>query len=390
MNQKTLILSIPVMLAVILLGGWFLSREPKSAPESQNPPAVKENPPQNAGNLQSPANVDTSIDTSNWKTYWNEKYGFELKYPAEWVATTPSKNMYNEVLSLTSRDTDSKLMGAQNQAGDNVVIHVLASIREDAHVKSLGDSVKNLEDFLSLDVSQTEMRLIEKIEFGGRPAYVVGVFGLTGHYGIIFETESGVYKIVFEKTNLSMSQGKQMENKLTDILSDREIGILASLKIWKTYRNEALKLSFKYPDTFRLDEVARDNSGQVVSIMEYDENARDLAQKPMPGYFPAISLYFWEDLNDPYLKGGEWIGQKKYNNFQEFLADSEHTHINVISEMNIDEVRAYYLSMPGEMGYGAVMFEYSGGYYRIGFPPTQKPLDENIEEEVISSIELLK
>lgn len=42
MNHKALILSIPVMLA-LLFGGWFLSREPKSVSESQNPPVVKEN-----------------------------------------------------------------------------------------------------------------------------------------------------------------------------------------------------------------------------------------------------------------------------------------------------------------------------------------------------------
>ncbi len=42
MNQKALILSIPTMLAVFLLGGWLLLREPHSIPESQNPPVVKE------------------------------------------------------------------------------------------------------------------------------------------------------------------------------------------------------------------------------------------------------------------------------------------------------------------------------------------------------------
>ena len=123
------------------------------------------------------------------------------------------------------------MIGAQHQAGDNIVIHVLANVREDAHVKNVGGNVKSLEDFLNLDVSQTEVKLIEKIEFVGRPAYLVGVFGLTGHYCIFFETESGVYKIVFEKTNLSMNQGKQMENKLTDILSKQEINVLNSLRI---------------------------------------------------------------------------------------------------------------------------------------------------------------
>ena len=158
---------------------------------------------------------------------------------------------------------------------------------------------------------------------------------------------------------------------------------------WKTYRNETLKFSVKYPGTFKLGENSGED-GHVVSFMEFDQNARDLSNQPIPGYFSPITIYYWQDINNSYLKGGEWEGEKKYTNFQDFLADSEHTFINIISETNVDGIKAYILSMPGESGYEAVMFEYAGGYYRISFPWTQKPLDENIKKQFLSSIKLLK
>jgi|SRR3989344_170334 len=44
----------------------------------------------------------TSIDTSNWKTYRNEKYGFEVKYPGEWVV----KGEKNGISLLSPRDLE--------------------------------------------------------------------------------------------------------------------------------------------------------------------------------------------------------------------------------------------------------------------------------------------
>lgn len=80
MNKKVLILSIPMILLVVLFGGWLVLRGQKSVQESRKPLVVAENPTQNPGDIQ----PSMEINTSRWKTYQNEEYGFTVKYPEEW------------------------------------------------------------------------------------------------------------------------------------------------------------------------------------------------------------------------------------------------------------------------------------------------------------------
>ncbi len=37
--------------------------------------------------------IESKIDTSNWKTYRNEEYGFEVRYPEEWRVNEVNKNI---------------------------------------------------------------------------------------------------------------------------------------------------------------------------------------------------------------------------------------------------------------------------------------------------------
>ena len=52
-----------IILAVLVIGGYAI---------------WKKQPP-------TPAPSTPSVDTTNWKTYRNEEYGFEFKYPNDWV-----------------------------------------------------------------------------------------------------------------------------------------------------------------------------------------------------------------------------------------------------------------------------------------------------------------
>jgi len=70
-------LSLPITIVVILVVGYlvFFARQAND---------------QNGTVVQQPPVNGTTIDTSDWKTYRNEQYRFEVRYPNDWYLTAPN------------------------------------------------------------------------------------------------------------------------------------------------------------------------------------------------------------------------------------------------------------------------------------------------------------
>ena len=82
MVKKATILIIGFMVIVLVFSGCIKK------------PVVNQNTNKNINTNQSPSPSpsQTEIDTSDWKTYRNEEFGFEFRYPSDWTISDPIPN----------------------------------------------------------------------------------------------------------------------------------------------------------------------------------------------------------------------------------------------------------------------------------------------------------
>ena len=73
-----------IIIAVLILGGGYWVWKDKTA--SPTPaPVTDTNPPDRRAGIEPPAPSTPSVDMTDWKTYRNDEYGFELRYPGELI-----------------------------------------------------------------------------------------------------------------------------------------------------------------------------------------------------------------------------------------------------------------------------------------------------------------
>lgn len=161
--------------------------------------AVKISQPQ-VSVVQKPTQTPTpaSLDISNWQTYTNEQYGFELKYPKEWSLTNNPFNNFegiNSVISLTSPDTLKEIEkpikpdSRGETASDDIFINYYSSLKDYADI-----DVKNLDEFINEDSSITK---IGEVTIGGVKAVDIWSGGEGAHYAILIEKDTHLYEIFF-------------------------------------------------------------------------------------------------------------------------------------------------------------------------------------------------
>jgi hypothetical protein len=218
---------------------------------------------------------------ADWKTYRNEKYGFEFEYPDTLFLAKQEKG----ILILSSFSTTD----IEASPVSDLVISI-----EEIKTSSYEDAqshIKNLPTYLE-GVGPYEKNINETLVY----INTIKLYG--GGEGVSKSYYFPKFVLVFAYAN------NGAENKF----KDSEEKILSTLKFtekdetadWKTYRNEKYGISFQYPSSWLLEKDSADKNIFGMSFAVKNINTRlsvigvtnDYADEGPPGWFGYCAVSY--------------------------------------------------------------------------------------------------
>ena len=138
--------------------------------------------------------LGTILDTSDWKTYRNEKYGFEIKYPEDWV-TKPYSILNTQSIEVASF---SKPRSYESRVEDIIIFYF-------DNIKDLPNNSNGV-DLLAYLNTREIVTNVKKIFLANQDAFSFSESGLDSNYAILLEKGGKIYEIWFgykgSETNL--------------------------------------------------------------------------------------------------------------------------------------------------------------------------------------------
>lgn len=192
-------------------------------------------------------------DTSTWKTYRNEQYGFEFKYPSSWTSADQTAGRY-----ITSVQEHPDWGGASGG--------VFAYQIDDVTTKDPFIFAKNRMSESALTVySQPEI------------VFLGGAKAVKQSYKPYEIVPPGTEYLFFDKGFVIVFTDTQEKAQIIPTFKFTNASDISS---WKTYRNDQYGFEFKYPENWERSYVGSDPKNPGGAIFDL----LSLKRKNMEGY----------------------------------------------------------------------------------------------------------
>lgn len=185
----------------------------------------------------------SSAETTNWKIYTNTKYGYTLKYPNNWYVWKDVEDDWSDTQIIDDHPEDGRLY-------KSISIQVIKEVGPQwANTKAYFDEVYNRAD-KSLRFLLDETQAVNQIEKSNpktaTSAYYsikvyafkdnrVFVLSLLGPDEQSIQSKKKIFDQILSTFKFLPATAGDYQNLLNDIAN------------WKTYTNDKLKFSLKYP-----------------------------------------------------------------------------------------------------------------------------------------------
>lgn len=249
----------------------------------------------------------SSVDTSTWKVYRNERYEFELKYPEEWKVETFTTNNGETNLSVYNIATyEAEMRSLEGNEGTDAFPRSLWIMP----IKING----SVEEFIQTKYAIKEKPIIQQRDFP-TGATAMEIEYLTDdwpgrHKLILFSNSKYVFELEVFGGTLAYRSDEEERIYQAIINNFKLLNSSVSLDtfIWKIYRNENMGFELQYPaNWFIYDEEKWQEDNKVAQCDPFAsiESTLILSERDLGR---CIGVVLWENWPGEFIVnvGKEW------------------------------------------------------------------------------------